>query len=378
MTASAALASRRLRKLGDFIEGEVNQGLVPGAVVQVTQAGQTIYEAVIGYSQPVVRTPMRRDAVFWLASMTKPVTSVAAMMLIEAGQLGLHDLVRDYLPALRHRPEEPPIKVLDLLRHTSGVPYGAPDVSPLHALYHQAKLFDMTQDNAELAAKIARLPLLSPPGTMFEYGMSTDVLGRLIEVVSGQSLADFIGQHISGPLGLASFGFSVGETDRERIAWPLPGDDTTLAPPPFPAARWCAGGSGLWGTAQDYTRFARMLLGEGELDRVRLLAPLTVRLMTRNHLPEGVRFGPSVQALEATAPLPELGQGFGLGVMVRTKADANPVPGAVGDFGWPGLSGTTFWVDPSRQLVAVLMMRSTRHRLRYRTLFREYVYGALE
>jgi len=378
MTASAALAGQRLRDLGDFIAGEVRQGLIPGAVVLVTQAGQTVYEAAIGHSQPAEHTPMRRDAVFWLASMTKPVTSVAAMMLVEAGRIGLHDAVRDHLPALRQQAADPPITVLDLLRHTSGLPYGAPDVSPLHAQYHRANLFDMAQDNAELVDKIVRLPLLSPPGTMFEYGMSADVLGRLVEVASGLSLADFIGQRICGPLGLSSFGFSVGEADRARVAWPLPGDDTPLAPPPFPAVRWCAGGSGLWGTAQDYSRFARMLLGEGALDRVRLLAPRTVRLMTRNHLPDDVRFGPSVQALEATAPLPELGQGFGLGLMVRTKADANPVPGAVGDFGWPGLSGTTFWVDPSRQLVAVLMMRSTRHRLRYRTLFREHVYRALE
>lgn len=377
MTVSAALTGRRLQELGELIEGEVNQGLIPGAVVLVTQAGQTVYEAAIGYSQPVERTPMRRDAVFWLASMTKPVTSVAALMLVEAGRLGLDDAVRDHLPALRRQPAEPPITVLDLLRHTSGLPYGAPDVSPLHAQYHRANLFDMAQDNAELVEKIALLPLLSPPGTMFEYGMSADVLGRLVEVVSGMSLADFIGQRICRPLGLSSFGFSVGEADRMRIAWPLPGDDTPLAPPPFPAVRWCSGGSGLWGTAQDYTRFARVLLGEGELDGVRLLAPQTVRLMTGNHLPEGVRFGPSVQALEASAPLPELGQGFGLGFMVRMKADANPVPGSVGDFGWPGLSGTTFWVDPSRQLVAVLMMRSTGHRLRYRTLMRGHVYRAL-
>jgi CubicO group peptidase (beta-lactamase class C family) len=212
--------------------------------------------------------------------------------------------------------------------------------------------------------------------------MSTDVLGAVVEAVSGTPLDDFIAAHITAPLGMHDTGFRLADGAAARLAEPHL-DPATGAHPLrylYEAARpprWIAGGSGLLTTATDYARFAQMLLNGGELDGVRILARKTVALMLSDHLPPGVRYGSFTAALGITAPLPEYGQGFGLGMVVRTAPGRNPSPGSVGDFTWPGISGCYWWADPQEELVAVLMLQAPAVRVRYRALLRDLVYQAL-
>jgi CubicO group peptidase (beta-lactamase class C family) len=212
--------------------------------------------------------------------------------------------------------------------------------------------------------------------------MSTDVLGRVVEVVSGQSLADFFAARITGPLGMADTAFEATGERAARVAEPQ-GDPATGARPPMRNVtrphRWASGGGGLVSTASDYLRFCQMLLNGGELDGTRLLAPVTVRHMAADHLPPGVGYGPTARSRRAgaLAPVPEMGYGFGLGFAVRTAAGRCPLPGSVGEFFWGGVYGTAFWIDPVEQLIAVLMLLSPERRLYYRHLIRPLVYAAV-
>jgi CubicO group peptidase (beta-lactamase class C family) len=247
-------------------------------------------------------------------------------------------------------------------------------------LWRDARLMDPGQTNAELVAKLARLPLMFEPGTTWEYSMSTDVLGRIVEIVSGQSLGDFCAERITGPLGMADTGFAAtGPGQAARLAEPQVEAKSGQRPPMRSVkqpVRWHSGGGGAVSTAADYLRFCQMLLNGGELDGARLLAPKTVAHMAADHLPPGVCYGGTAR-FGALAPTPELGIGFGLGFAVRKEAGRSPVPGSVGDYFWHGVSGTTFWIDPQEQLIAVLMLQSPEHRLRYRNLTRQLVYGAM-
>ncbi len=242
---------------------------------------------------------------------------------------------------------------------------------------------DEGQTNQQMVAKLARLPLLFEPGTTWEYSMSTDVLGRIVEVVSGTSLADFFAERITGPLGMADTGFAATGDRAARLA-EMQVDPATGKRPPMPyaeAARersWHSGGGGLVSSAADYLRFCQMLLNGGELAAVRLLSPKTVAHMTADHLPPDVAYGPSAHALIGTgAPLPDLGQGFGLGFAVRKATGMSPLPGSVGDYFWGGIYGTSFWVDPAEQMIVVLMLQAPDQRTHYRQLIRHLVYATL-
>jgi CubicO group peptidase (beta-lactamase class C family) len=276
--------------------------------------------------------------------------------------------------------------VQDLMRHTAGFTYGQFGNSLVQRAYRAANMNDNNQTNAEMVAKLAQLPLAHHPGSTFEYGMSTDVLGHVVEVVAGQPLDRFFADEILLPLSLSDTGFQVPAGAAPRLAEPqraaLPGQTVPAVTPydPERPPRWFSGGGGLLSTAADYTRFARLLLGGGELDGVRLLARKTVDLMTQNHLFSGVEFGANTADLGIAAPLPHLGQGYGLGLGVRITPALCGVPGSVGDYYWGGALGPYFWVDPREHLTAVFMLQelNVQRRTRYRSLLRSLVYQALD
>ncbi len=403
-------SAERLRRLDARMEAGVQAGEIPGAVVLVARNGKLAYSRAFGYAAVPAGIAMTEDTVFSLMSLTKPVTSVAAMVLVEEGLLCLDEPVSRYLPELRSlkvlrervdasgkvtRTLEPARReptVQDLFRHTSGFVYGQFGNGPVHQAYMEANVWSTGFDVplAETITRLAAMPLASEPGTTFEYSISTDVLGRVIEVVSGQSLDAFIEEHIGRPLGLETLKFHV--SPGAPYAWdpifdPLP---ASSEPNPLRAAAEArkrghsgclSGGGGMFSTAGDYLRFAQMLLNDGQLEGKRILSAKSVMLMRSNHLPPGITVPDNIRALlRLIAPTPEMGQGFGLGLAVRTAAGRNPAPGSVGDFYWGGASGTYFWADPEQQLIAVSFTAQSRFETKvlYRQLLRQLVYQALE
>jgi len=347
-----------------------------------------VYQDSLGMLDKERGAPMRPDAIFRIASMTKPMTSVAAMMLAEEGALEIAAPVAQYIPEFgdltvgveRRRPQRT-MTVQDLLRHTSGLTYAQFGDSPVQMIWRDAKLMDEGQTNAELMTKLARLPLMFEPGSTWEYSMSTDVLGWVVEVVSGKSLAEFFADRICRPLAMADTGFAATGERAERVAEPQTDPATGNRPPMRNVTRenaWHSGGGGAVSTAADYLRFCQMLLNGGELDGVRLLAPKTVAHMASDHLPPDVQYGVTTRPrFGALAPVPEMGYGFGLGFAVRKEQGRSPVPGSVGEFFWGGVTGTYFWVDPQEDMVVVLMLQAPDQRLHYRYLTRQLVYAAL-
>jgi CubicO group peptidase (beta-lactamase class C family) len=382
------LSSERLERITATLNADIAAGVIPGAVLAIARAGRIGYAEALGSRDREADAAMGFDAIFRIASMTKPIVSVAAMALAEEGRLDIGAPVADYIPAFAEPTVGPErakarrtMTVQDLLRHTSGLTYAAFGDSPVQMIWRDANLMDDNQTNEELVGKLARLPLMSEPGTTWEYSMSTDVLGRVVEVASGKSLAGFIAERVTLPLGMADTGFAATGDKAARVAEPLVDKATGKKPPmrnPAKEGRWHSGGGGLVGTAADYIRFCQMLLNGGELDGVRILAPKTVRLMASQHLPPDVQYGETARSrFGQLAPVPEMGYGFGLGFAVRLAQGRSPVPGSVGEFFWGGVTGTYFWIDPQEQMVVVLMLQAPDQRLRYRYLTRRLVYGAV-
>jgi len=380
------LSSERLAHASATIKNDVERGLIPGAVLAIARGGRVGYAEAIGYRDREAGAPMALDSIFRIASMTKPMVSVAAMMLAEEGRLDLGAPVAEYIPefaaltvGVERRPARRVMTVQDLMRHTSGLTYAQFGDTPVQMIWRDAKLMDDAQTNADLVGKLARLPLLFEPGTTWEYSMSTDVLGRCVEVVSGQGLAEHIRERICAPLGMVDTGFdAVGKGD--RVAQPQKGADGQRPSmrDPSTAVAWASGGGGLVATAHDYLRFCQALLNGGALDGTRLLAPKSIAHMASDHLPPGCEYGGTTRSrFGALAPVPEMGYGFGLGFCVRKAQGMSPVPGSVGEFFWGGVHGTYFWIDPQERLVTVLMMQAPEHRLRYRYLSRHLVYAAI-
>ncbi len=396
----SGMDSGRLARIKGVFEADVAKGSIPGAVALVARRSEIAYLEAFGYSDREKQLPMRTDSIFRIASMTKPLVSMSVMMLAEEGRLRLINPVSTYLPEfknlqvgvesrdaagkpqLRLEPARREMTVQDLLRHTSGLTYGQFGDSLVKQAYREANVFDPKQSNAEFVAKLSRLPLQNQPGEVWDYSMSTDVLGRLVEVVSGELLDAFIEARITGPLAMRDTGFMVAKEKLGRIAEPQV-DPATGKRPPMPRdlslrPGFLSGGGGMVSTAPDYLRFAQMLLNGGELGGVRIVSRKTVALMTSDHLPPGVGFSAGTRAqFEDSSPMPEFGQGFGLGFCVRKEAGRNPLPGSVGDFYWSGVHGTYFWVDPQEQLVGVLMLCAPELRRHYRALMRQLVYQAL-
>jgi CubicO group peptidase (beta-lactamase class C family) len=396
-------SSERLKRLTGAFQAEVQEGAIPGAVVLVARDGKIAYLEAFGFQDREKKLAMHTDAIFRLASLTKPVTSVAVMMLVEEGKIQLDDPVSLYLPELTGlqvgvekvnaatgktelslEPARRAMTVQDLLRHTSGLTYDFLGGSLVKQAYRAARLNDPEQTLAEFITKLSKLPLAHQPGTMWDYSTSTDVLGRLVEVTSGMPFDRFLAERITKPLGMADTGFYAAGDKAQRLAEPQTDPMTGHRPPMMDPTRphaWLSGGGGLVSTASDYARFSQMLLNGGALDGVRLLSPKTVAYMTSDQLPPDITYSPEMlQFFEprAIAPTPRDGQGFGLGFMVRTQPGRNPWPGSVGSYYWVGIFGTAFWVDPAEKLVAVMMMTVPPLQAgHYRSLIRNLVYQAL-
>lgn len=388
-------SAERLQRLTGALKRDVDTGAAPGAVLLIARRGEIACHEAIGLRDREAGAAMALDTLFRIYSMTKPVTSVAAMMLAEQGALSIADPVANYLPefaglkvavdsdsttatSLATEPARRAMTVQDLLRHTSGLTYSHLAGPQLKKAYDAADLGEH-QSNADMVAKLAQLPLAYQPGGTWQYGYSTDVLGRVVEVVSGMSLDRFFAERILKPLGMNVTGF--GPTEAARVAEPQFDKATGKRPPLRDVTKkpvWLSGGSGLLSTASNYLRFCQMLLNGGELGGVRLLSPATVRLMSADHLPPGVGYGAQMRAMfGALAPVPEHGLGFGLGFAVRNEAGRCALPGSVGDYSWTGVAGTYFWIDPREQLIAILMMQAPVERMHYRYLMRAMVYAAI-
>jgi CubicO group peptidase (beta-lactamase class C family) len=378
--ADVGLCPDRTQRLMDVLRREVASGRLPGAVAMIARHGQIgLFEAV-GQQDPRTGAPMKTDSIFRIYSMTKPVISVAVMMLVERGQLLLSDPVSRWLPEYANQqvatasglePVRQAATVQDLLRHTAGLTYEFLGDSSVQRQYGEVKIASRERTNAEFSQTLAALPLQFQPGTVWAYSRATDVLGRLVEVVSGQGLGAFLQTEIFGPLGMLDTGFAVPTEQHHRIAEPFAHDPDggvpmkVLEPRQVPAME--GGGGGLMSTAMDYTRFLQCLRNRGELDGVRLLGPHTVDYMTADHL----------GGIPANGTLLPPGHGFGLGFAVRTHLGLSPVPGSVGLYYWGGIAGTTFFVDPALDMYAMLMVQAPNQRDYYRPLFRDLVYAAL-
>ncbi len=391
----AGFSVERLQRLVDAFRRDVDRGAIPGAVILLARRGRIACYEAIGFRDREAGAPMTADTLFRIYSMTKPIASVAAMMLAEEGMLSIADPVAAFLPEfaevdvavesdhataapMTSEPPQRPMTVQDLLRHTSGLTYAHLAGPRLKPLYDAAALNE-EHSNADFVARLARLPLAYQPGSTWQYGFSTDVLGRVIEVVSGMTLDRFFADRIFKPLAMHDTSF--GPAEAGRVAEPQIDAATGKRPPLRDVTKtpiWLSAGSGLLSTASDYLRFCEMLLNGGALGHARLLSPATVALMTADHLPPGVAFGAQTRAMfGALAPVPENGIGFGLGFAVRTQTGRCALPGSVGDYSWSGVSGTYFWIDPREELIAILMMQAPNERMRYRHLMRALVYQAI-
>jgi CubicO group peptidase (beta-lactamase class C family) len=378
------LSQIALDRLSAALHERIASGHVPGAVALIARHGKVAYHKSFGRLDPASDFPMGTDAIFRIYSMTKAIVSVAVMMLWEEGRLLLSDPIGKYLPGFAATKvgvvtgdgytltaANSPITVQDLLRHTSGLTYEFRGTSPIHKAYAAANIGRLRQTNTEQADALAGLPLLHHPGIVWEYSRSTDVLGRLVEVVSGQSLGGFLSERILTPLGMTDSGFSVPGPSQGRIAEPFntdpeAGTKVELLDVRRPAI-FESGGGGMVASAMDYARFLAMLLGNGRLGSARLLGRKTVELMTSDHL----------GTITGSPDLLPPGHGFGLGFAVRTQPGMAPFPGSVGNYYWGGAAGTTFWVDPAERLYGVLMIQAPMQREHYRVLFRDMVYAAV-
>lgn len=382
-------SSERLARIRPALEREVAEGRIPGAVVMIARRGVLAHVDAIGVRDPDSGAPMSADAVFSIASMTKLMTSVAIMILYEEGQLLLSDPASKFLPQLTGMsvakslegpleavPVERDFTVQDLLRHTSGLTYKSRGASEAHKKSLDGlNLSSLTRD--EFLDHTAKAPLLYQPGTVWEYGLSTDILGLIVEAVSGQTLGEFLRDRVWKPLGMIDTSFALPTDKVSRYARAFEKDVLTGAPVRILHAGkhepiWESGGGGAVSTASDYMRFLQMLLNGGELDGVRILGPRTVAYMTADHLGQKI-----VNRITTMDPACE-GYGFGLGVAVRLGAGVAGVNGSAGDWYWSGVFGTYYWVDPVEQMAVVFMaMAPGMIRLRYRALMRTLVLQAM-
>ncbi len=371
----------RLERLDRYLDGVVANGRQHGSLLVVTRGGRIAHVSARGDRDAEAGLPVEADTIWRIYSMTKPITSVAAMILYEEGALALTDPVAKFIPAFADvrvyrkgaaaapvtAPASEQMTVWHLLTHTSGLTYSWQFANPVDEAYRLAGFLpDLRQeyDLAEACDRWAALPLLFEPGAEWNYSHSTDVVGRIVEIVSGQSLDEFFAQRILGPLGMNDTGFAVAEADQQRLATLYFHDPETAKAVPNPGPepisaerpRFLAGGHGLVSTAPDYHRFTQMLLRRGELDGVRLLAPRTVDFMTMNHLPGNATL------TEFGRPLLDLvlgeGYGFGLGLSPLVDPIAAKTLSAVGEYRWEGAAGTAFWVDPAEELTVLFFTQA--------------------
>ena len=394
------LSSERLDRVGQALKGEIAKGKLPGAVALVARKGRVAYFESFGLQDKAGGAPMANDAIFRIYSMTKPLVSVAAIMLMEDGRLVLTDPVSLHLPQLtklqvsapkadstfarvtyQMLPTEREMTIQDLLRHTSGLAYGEITANaPVKEAYAKAGAYQPSglpfdargSTPAEQVTELSKAPLAHQPGTVWEYSLASDVLGRVVEAASGMRLAQFLQQRLFEPLKMPDSGFSVPAEKMRRLAQPSPDNPVKLIDVSAPPKN-DSGGAGGVSTAMDYARFSQMLLNGGRLDGARVLSRTSVSLMTSDHL---ARISTPVTPGELLLGTP--GYTFGLGFAVRQGPGVAGVPGSAGEFMWAGFAGTYFWVDPKEELLGVLMTQApSPERAYYRRLFKQLVYQAI-
>ena len=391
---AVGMSSARLGRIVTALNTAVEAGQLPGAVIAIARHGQLVFHEAVGYLGPDRSTPMPRDALFAIASMTKPITGVAGLMLWEEGRLGLADPVERFLPALGNRrvavlnervrsgpgpietmPADRSITVLDLMRHTSGLTYGGRGTTAVHALYPaSSNAAGATLTTAEFLQRLAAAPLLYQPSTVWDYGLSIDVIGLIVEAVSGQTLGAFLEDRLFRPLGMTDTSFQVAPDQAPRLARCLPNDPDTgeaqSVPDRAQALRFECGGGGLASTALDYLRFAQMLLAGGALGDTRILGRKTVEAMRTD------RMTPDIE--NHIAALDPNSDGYGFGLTVAVRSQASTLMGSPGEFYWNGAYGTLWWADPVEDLAVVFMAQVPGlQRRRFRPIVNALVYQAL-
>jgi CubicO group peptidase (beta-lactamase class C family) len=351
----------------------------------VSLAGRTEFFAALGKQDPQSGKPMQPDSIFRIYSMTKPIVSLATLMLVEQGRLQLGEPVSKSLPEfaqqqvaverdgeLRRVPVQREATVHDLLRHTAGFTYEFLGSSAVQKQYSDADIASRERSSAEFCRTLASIPLAHQPGSCWQYSRATDVLGVLLEAVTGQSLGTLLQEMVLGPLGMKDTGFSVPPAQQSRIAEPFANDPDTGRPvemiEPRAVPRFESGGGGLMSTAPDYARFLQLMRNLGTLDGVRLVSRKTIAWMTADHL----------GAIPANGDMLLPGHGFGLGVAVRTHSGLGPQAASPGMYFWTGIGGTSFFVDPAEDLFAMLLTQAPGQRIFFRNMFRQLVYGALD
>jgi len=401
--ANQGFDPRRLQRIDDVIaRNYVETGAIPGALTMVWRRGELVWRGASGVLDLGRGLPVREDSIFRLYSMTKPVTAVALLMLMEEGLVGLDDPLSRFIPgfadlgvyasgamgSFQTTPSPRPAKVVDVLRHTAGFTYGFLNRTEVDAAYRAQRLGEANTEGglAAMIAQLEKLPLEFAPGEMWNYSVGTDVVGYLVETLSGQKLSDFLRTRIFTPLAMHDTDFMVPVTKRDRLSTCYyvkdgkllvfdDGHNSTYAQPPLLES----GGGGLAGTAKDYLRFCRMLLNGGELDGARLLSPKTVALMTMNHLPGGRTMTEMMPATTAFSESGYAGVGYGLGVGVTENVAATGLPGTKGEYSWGGAAGTYFFNDPKEELAVVFMTQVlfAPDRIKLRRDLRALVYGAM-
>jgi CubicO group peptidase (beta-lactamase class C family) len=392
----SGLTAAGIDRLSAVMQREVDTAHVPGVSMLIARAGKVGYRRDFGALRPG-GPPLPANAIFRIYSMTKPIVTVALLMLVEEGRLFLADPITKFIPELTNLKvgvesdgklelvaAKRTITIHDLLRHTSGLTYAFTGTSAVQRRYNEANLFTgdpanskrfLTRDltGAEFIAELAKLPLIAQPGDSWDYSHSTDVIGRVIEIVSGKSLGAFLGERIFKPLGMNDTAFFVPSEKHERLAVPFPVDPDGGLPVQLiemsAAQRFESGGGGLFSTMDDYARFAQMLYLRGTFGGTQFISRKTLEWATSDHLGPNVRIG--------TPSLLQPGHTFGLGFAVRRDPGMGQTPGTVGEFFWGGVAGTYFWVAPSEELFALMMVQAPRQRDHFRQLFRTLVYAAL-
>jgi CubicO group peptidase (beta-lactamase class C family) len=389
--AEVGLDADKIQKAHDAVKMLVEKKEMAGAVLAIARRGKVVMFEALGESEAGSGKQLKTDAIVRMYSMTKPITTVAAMILVEEGKVGLDDPVSKYLPEFKDRrvhtgkddetvEAKHDITVRDLMRHTSGLTYGVFGNTPVDAMYKKAGVLAPSDTLADMTTKLGKLPLLYEPGTRWHYSVSTDVLGRVVEVASGKPLDEFFAERIFKPLDMKDSGFFVPEDKLDRFAanHGIDSKDKTLKATETAAKtrysskpKMLSGGGGCVSTARDYLRFCQMLLNGGELDGVRLLKKDTVAEMSRNQL--------SVEAMKAkNGGNAEVGEGFGLGFGVRVGKD-NPAAGrAVGEYYWGGAASTHFWISPKQELVVVALEQFMPSRSKLQDAIKPLIYQAVK
>jgi CubicO group peptidase (beta-lactamase class C family) len=394
--AGAHFNRQKLEKIGEFFRNEVATGKIPGAILLIEQHGKPVYHQLFGVRDPATKLPMTDDTIFRIFSMTKPITSVAAMMLIDQNKLKLDDPVEKYIPsfakakvgvekkadngekALELAPLKRPITIRDLMTQTSGITYGFYGDSMVRKAYANARIYDGDFTNAEFAERIAQLPLAEQPGTLWDYGHSTDILGRIIEIVSGKSLLHFEKKGLLDPLGMSNTSFYVTDPrKRTLIARPMPTDHdfkVGFESSPDVSMQWESGGGGMVTSMADFARFSRMVLAGGRFQGRQYLSPKSFKLMTTDHI------GPNSGVDRDYFYFPGDGFGFGLGFGVRTDPGnaKPPPPGSLDELKWDGASGCYFVIDRKQDMFFVLLEQTPSERQRIQKTVKQLIYEAME